>query len=260
VSNLRQQICNFLIHEETPVESILGQHSLDSVFLEIDSLLRTPEPKAIANTLCFVRDANLYKHPFRDAFQAHLASTKIWENLQGLLRAPDFGVRGSAIYTIGKLTNRDRAYLLSDAFHFYLENDPINLPKLLLELLWLTNEWNWDFVGRVAAAKHYLVRWSLCQVLDDSGNSAETLGRFLEILGKLKCDLHPLVAAEASLRFERVNVKLGPKLQKSEWRKEVKRIASLEPKVTFESAAMQFMRNRSDYCLDEFDRFVTGLA
>ena len=248
------------MHEETPVESILSHHTLEDVFQEIDSILRASEPKAVANTLGFVRDANLYRHPFRDAFQEYLTTSKIWENLQDLLQTPNFGVRSSAIYTIGKLTNRDRAYLLSDAFPFYLENDPINLPNLLLELLWLTNEWNWGFVGRVAADKHYLVRWSLCQMLDDSGNSTETQGRFLGILAQLKCDSHPLVAAEANLRFERVNVKLGPKLQKSEWRKEVKRISSLEPKVTFESAAMQFMHTRSDYCLDEFDRFIAGLA
>lgn len=248
------------MHEETPVESILGQYSLDEVFKEIDSILKTSEPEAIVRTLGFVRDANLYQHPFRDVFQEHLASSKIWDDLHDLLRAPDFSLRGNAIYTIGKLTNRDRAYLLSEAFPFYLENDPINLPRLLLELLWLTNEWNWGFVERVAASEHYLVRWSLCQLLDESGNSTETLSRFLGILAQLKCDSHPLVAAEANLRFERVNVKLAPKLQKAEWRKEVKRIASLEPKVVFESAAMQFMRNRSNYSLGDFEGFVTGLA
>ncbi len=151
--------------EETPVDSILSDQTLEKIFQEIDSILRTAEPEAIAHTLGFVRDANLYQHSFREAFREHLASSKIWETLQVLLRASNFSVRRSAIYTIGKLTNRDRAYLLSDAFPFYLENDPINLPHLLLELLWLTNEWNWRFVEEVAAAKHYLVRWSLCQVL-----------------------------------------------------------------------------------------------
>lgn len=248
------------MHEETPVESILANHSLEDVFEEVDSILRTPEPEAVAHTLGFIRDANLYQHPFRDAFRDHLATSKIWGRLPALLQASDFVVRRSAIYTIGKLTNRDRAYLLSDAFPFYLENDPINLPGLLLELLWLTNEWNWGFVEQVAAAGHYLVRWSLCSVLDVSGNSVETLNRFLGILTQLKCDSHPLVAAEANLRFERVNVKLGPKLPKPEWRKEVKRISSLQPVVTFESVAMQFMRDRSNYSVDEFDRFVAGLA
>ena len=100
---------------------------------------------------------------------------------------------------------------------------------------------------------------SLCQILDDSGNSTETLSRFLGILAQLKCDSHPMVAAEANLRFERVNVKRAPKLLKSEWRKEVKRIASLKPKVMFESAAMQFMRYQSNYSFDDFDKFVSGL-
>jgi hypothetical protein len=260
VSNLRQQLGEFLIHEETPVESILAHHPLENVFQEIESILRKSGPEAVARTLCFIRDANLYQHPFRDAFQEKLATSRIWEALRDLLHSSDFGVRNNAIYTIGKLTNRERAYLLVDAFPFYLENDPINLPKLLFELVWLTNEWNWTLVERIADAQHYLVRWSLCQVLDDSGGSTETLSRFLGILAKLKCDSHPFVAAEANLRFERVNVKLGPKLEKAEWRKEVKRISSLQPKITFESAAMQFMRNRSDYSLDDFDRFVTGLV
>lgn len=246
------------MHEETPVELIIGDHSLEHVFQEVDSILKTSEQESIVRALGFVRDANLYEHPFRDSFREKLVSSKIWETLQELLCSPDFSVRGSTVYTIGKLTNRERAYLLSDAFPFYLKNDPINLPKLLLELLWLTNKWNWEFVEQVAAAKHYLVRWSLCQLLDDSGDLAETRGRFLEILAQLKCDLHPMVAAEANFRFERVNVKLGPKLQKSEWRKEVKRIASLEPQIMFESTGMQFMRNRSNYSLDDFDRFVTS--
>ena len=257
MSELRQHLAGFLMHEGTPVDSILGHHTLEKVFQEIHSILSDGEPKSIVHTLGFIRDANLYGHPFRQAFQQCLAESKIWEALQHLLQAPDFGVRRSAIHTVGKLGNRDRAYLLSDAFPFYLENDPINIRRLLLELLWLTNDWNWGFVQRVAAADHYLVRWSLCQVLDDSGSSTEILRRFLGILAKLKLDVHPLVAAEASLRFERVHVKLGPRLERSEWRKEVQRIATLQPKVIFESAAMQFMRDRSDYCLDDFDRFIS---
>jgi hypothetical protein len=259
VNDLRQQLCDFLIHEETPVDSILALHSLEDVFQEIDSILKTAEPEAIIHTLGFVRDANLYQHSFRHGFHKYLASAKIWETFQELLGAPDFSVRRNTIYTIGKLTNRDRAYLLSDAFTFYLENDPINLPRLLRELLWLTNKWNWSFIEQVASANHYLKRWSLCQILDDTGDPTEAKRHFLDVLARLKSDSHPLVASEANLRFERVSVKLGPKLSKVEWRKEVKRISSLQPRMTFESVAMLFMCDRSDYAVDNFDRFVTGL-
>jgi len=257
---LRQQLCSFLMHEETPVDSILSVHSLEQVFLELDSILKNETPENIVYALGFIRDANLYKHPFREGFHEHLASAKIWETFRDLLKAPNFNVRRNTIYTIGKLTNRDRAYLLSDAFPFYLAKDPINLPRLLLEHLWLTNKWNWDLVERIASADHYLKRWSLCQILDDTGDNDETKKRFLDVLTQLKSDANSLVAAEANFRFERVKVKLAPKLTKAEWRKEVKRISSAEPRMTFEWTAMCFMENRSDYSLDEFDQFVTGNA
>ena len=248
------------MHEEAPVESILSGHSLEEVFNEIDSILRTAPPEAVTHTLTFVRDAQLYPHPFRDDFREYLAASNIWKTFQELLQAPNFSVRSSTIYTIGKLTNRDRAYLLSEAFPFYLATDPINLPRLLSELSWLTNEVNWSFIEEISASSHYLNRWSLCEVLDESGNSTETLNRFITILDRLKCDSHALIAAEAKFRFERISVKLGPKLPKAEWRKEVKRISSLEPRISFFFAANQFMRDRSDYSLDDFDRFVAGLV
>jgi hypothetical protein len=260
MSLLRQQICNFLVHEETPVDSILSGHTMEEVFGGIDSILAGSEPEAIIHTLGFVRDAALYRHPFHEAFQAHLGASTIWDRLQELLSAPNFGVRRNAIYTIGKLTHRNRAYLLIEAFPFFLERDPINLPRLLFELVWLTNEWNWDFLRRAAAATHDLQRWSLCSVIDDHGESNEVATQFLDILTPLRSDPHPRVAAEVLLRAERIKVKLQPKLSKPEWRKEVKRIAELKPGLTFESAAMQFMQAGIDYDFSEFDRFVSGTS
>jgi len=248
------------MHEETPVDSILSLHSFEEIFLEIDSILKSETPENVVHTLGFIRDANLYEHPFREGFREHLSSANLWESFQTLLKAPNFNVRGNAIYTVGKLTNRDRAYLLSDAFSFYLANDPLNLPRLLSEHLWLTNKWNWDWVERIASADHYLKRWSLCQVIDDDGSDEETKRCFMEVLPRLKSDANFFVASEAKFRFERVKVKLEPKLSKSEWRKEVKRIASLEPKMTFEWTAMRFMQNRLDYTLAEFDQFVKNSA
>jgi hypothetical protein len=248
------------MHEETPVDLILTGHSMENVFAEIESILEKSEPEAISHTLGFLRDASLIQHPFRDRFQKHLTASTVWDALQRLLTAPNFSVRANAIYTVGKLTNRNRAYILSEAFPFYFENDPINLPSLLGELAWLTNKWNWSFIQKMATAKHFLQRWSLCQVLDDGGNPTEIAKQFLEILAQLKADPHPLLAAEATLQFERIKIKLGPKLSKSEWRKEVERISSLEPRITFESAGMQFMRDKTDYTVAEFDSFVTGLV
>jgi hypothetical protein len=260
VSELRNQLREFLIHEETPVDSILANHALDVVFREIESLLVTETPDVIARVLTFVCDAGLYYHPFRIAFRTHLDSSCIWEIFRQLLRAPNCFVRGNVIYTIGKLTCRERSYLLSEAFPFFLEKEPINLARLMFELGWLTNEWNWDFLDQIAAADHYLCRWSLCEILDHDEGPTETMQRTVSILTRLKHDAHPVVAAEANFRLERINVKLRPKLPKPERRKEVKRIADLEPDLTFESVRMRFIQTREDYSLAEFHQFVEQLA
>ncbi len=260
MANLREQISGFLIHEETPVDAIIDGHSMEEVFATIQAVVAEADPESVMHALTFVRDAALYPHPHHDAFRAYLRHAPIWDHLKELLYAPNFHLRGSAIYTIGKLTHRDRAHLLIEAFPFYLEKDPINLPSVLLELVWLTNQWDWNFLQQTATARHYIARWSLCAVLDDRDSTPEIARHFLEILASLKRDPHPLVAAEASFRFERIQVKLGPKLPKPEWRTEVKRIAELKPRYTFESAAMQFMQGRNDYTLEEFDRFLDNLA
>jgi hypothetical protein len=243
------------MHEETPVDSILSPHSFEEVFAEIESILETESPENIPHALGFIRDANLYDHPFREGFRNYLATARTWEIFRDLLKAPNFLVRCNTIYTIGKITDRSRAYLLGDAFPYYLERDPINLPRLLCEHTWLTKKWNWDWLEQIAVADHYIKRWSLCEIPDHFGLD-EADRPFLEVFTQLKSDTNPLVAAEANFHFEQIKLELGPKLPKAEWRKEVKRINSLEPKVLFESTAMRFMQNRTDYNLEEFDRFV----
>lgn len=260
MSNLRKQLSEFLGHEVSPIESILTGHTLLDVLQEIDSIVRSAEQEAAVRALGFLRDACLYPHSSREAFRSCVESSEIWESLRGLLRVPDFVMRRNAVYTIGKLTFRERACLLVEVFPFYLESDPINLPDLLQECFWLTGDWNWGLVDQVANADHYLKRWSLCQMFDDSNLQADTSNRSIAILERLKGDSHPNVVAEAYFRFERISVKLRPKLLKAEWRKEAKRISDLKPRITFQFAAHRFMHDRTDYTLEEFDHHVAALV
>lgn len=262
VDNLRRQLGEFLAHEMTPVDRILGQHTMEHVFQEIETILRSTELEAIGHVLGFVRDASGYEHPFREAFREHLAHSPLWGTLRDLLRAPLVHVRKDAIYTIGKLCCKEQAYLLSDAFPFYFDRDPINLPGLLSELEWLTHVWRWDFIEQIAAAEHYLFRWGLCEVFGQWSSEPREADRWLATMGRLKCDPNLLVAAEATWLVERIMVKRRPKLPKPQWRQEVKRIKAMEPKLTFGMTTIQFMNARwlGDYTLDEFDRFVSGLA
>ncbi len=265
MSALRQQISQFSGHYETPANLVLRGHSFGKVFQEIDSILKSADPEAIGTAMGFVRDATLFEHPFRAGFRKHLKSAAIWETFSKLLLAPNLRIRSRTISTIGRLTVKDRADLLVDAFPYYLEKDPINLPSLLMEHWWLADAWNWNLIEQVVVANHYLPRWSLCEIIGHVSFPAGTINPFMDLFFRLKGDPHPLVAAEASWHFESLAVKVEPKLPKPEWRKEVKRIASLEPRVTFENTALRFQNSRAesgktDYTVDEFDRFVTGMG
>ena len=257
---LRQQIGEFLAHEITPVDAIIGEHSIAEVFEEIEAILTGNDSERVLHAQGFIRDASMYKHAARDAFRNYLSHSRIWDHFREFLIAPDFYLRRTTIYSIGKLCYKERAHLLVDEFPFFLQNDPLNLPRLLFELSWLTNAIRWDFFEQIKNARHFAQRWSLCVMLDDDGQPEEDMKRVLAFLQELKADSNSFVANEAAYRFERVKVKLGPKLPKKDWRKEVKRIAGLEPQILFEPISMRFMNERTDYTILEFEQFVLGLA
>lgn len=252
MSMLREQIRNFLMHEDMPVDEIIGSHSMEEVCVEVIAILLSGEPEPISHALVFLRDTATYQHRFSEAFHQHLQSSPIWETLRQLLRAPNTNVRHNAINTIGKLGHRERVSLLEDAFPYFLERDPINLPGLMFELGWLRSNHHGEFLERIARANHPLARWSLCEILQ-SLEGASDQGAVLELASLLSVDPHPHVAAQAAWACERIKIKLGPKLPKPEWRKEVKRIAALKPQLTYFYVTHRFMLDRSDYTLAEFD-------
>jgi hypothetical protein len=245
------------MHEETTVDSIFRTHGIEAVFSEIQSIFENPtEIEGVSHTLGFMRDASLYNHPFRDTFRARLGNSEIWPLFSKMLVAPNFWLRKGTIYTIAKLCFRERTSLLSDALPFYIESDVINLPYLLAERNWLGIHLDRALIEYLAKDPRFSVRWSLCTLVHHFETSETLAGHFLQMFENLKSDPQPLVSAEAAFRFERIKVKAGPKLPEPEWRKELKRITTLEPKATFERTAMAFMGGRSDYTIAEFEKYA----
>jgi hypothetical protein len=260
VNHLRQQLCEFICHESTPVDPIFQIHGVEPVVTEIQSILEdSKDDESISHTLGFIRDSGLFDHPFRENFRTQLERSQVWSLFSKMLIAPSFSIRTNTIYTIAKLYFTERASLLSDALPFYIEKDVINLPYLLAERTWLRVRLDWDLIEHLAKEPKFSTRWSLCLFLYHLESNEKLSGHLLKILEKLKSDPHRFVSAEANFRYERIKVKAGPKLAKPEWRKEVKRIAALEPKATFERIAMEFMRGRSDYTVAEFEKYAEGI-
>lgn len=261
MSTFREKISKFSFHEETPVEEVLGEHPMEEVFTELDLRLNGALPESeevIAATLFFLRDAALYEHPRKMEFRDFLSESVIWKTFEKLLKAPVFRVRAGIISTIGKVYQPDKANLLAEIFSHYLQHDPINASHLLAELGWLEGAFPKTFWEQMHASSHYLTRWSCCEfaVGKEEGEAGALV---LPVLLRLKNDVHPLLAAEAAYLYERVKIKQAAKLSKLEWRKEVERIEALTPKHTFGKTAREFMRDRVDYTVAEFDAHVSKL-
>jgi hypothetical protein len=257
---LQQRLAQFSFHEETPVQSVIGDCSVDEVFSEVIDILMDNDEKSILRALRFIRDASLYPHSYRDRVQEKLANSAVWKRLEELLHVPNVQIRSQTIYTVGKLSHRDRAHLLSEAFPFYLRSDPLNLPSLLLELHWLKTEWPWHLLECLAGARHYLQRWSLCSVSEHVHGDSATMDRFLGVFSPSATDSHALVAGEAKWQIERLKLARGPSLPKKQWRSEVRRVAQLQPRFTFDMLSARFMENRVEYNLAEVDGFLNGLS
>jgi len=261
MSTFREQLADSTPCSGTEVEAILENRSIPSVLQDLNLILNSEEITEILHALIFLRDAALYSHRLHEPFRKHLLASPIPETLRNLLQSPSRAVRRNSIYTIGKLTFREHASFLSDAFPFYLDHYPLEMPGLLSELAWLTGELNWEFVQQVASSENRCVRWSLCSALHSLGEREDRQVRSLHVLTSLTRDPYPFISAEARWLCERIKVKLGPKLPKPEWRREVKRISSLEPKVTFKRAVSQFLASNThpDYSMRDLNQFLSEL-
>ncbi len=205
--HLRKQLRQFCAHEITPVDQIIGHNSTSEVLQAANSNLQSARSAGIMNTLGFIRDAALYSHPLKNSFRRELAKSEIWHRLRELLYHKHSVVRSNTIYTIGKLTFRPKAKLLVEAFPHYLKTDPVNLAGLMSELRWLTGRWNWTLINQIAAAPHFLQRWSLCSASYDQTHSPSDRARFEALFQKLSNDSTSVLAAEAVFRCESLMVK-----------------------------------------------------
>jgi hypothetical protein len=95
--------------------------------------------------------------------------------------------------------------MLSNRFPVAMERDPILLPELVFEWLWLTRHRGlWSLLGRAASAPGYLTRWAVLEIAVSHGThgARRPSRRLLAFYERLVADEHPLVRAEAAWLLE----------------------------------------------------------
>lgn len=249
-----ERLRSFEIHEETPVDSIMGNIPMEIIHRELADLLREFESDQIHAFLRFVRDSVNYTHSRRDEFIEALSNSMVCASIESLLQVPVYHVRGGTVYTLGKIGARRGGEMLRDRFRWFLERDPLNLPGLVFELSWLEKTLDWGLVDEILVAPHFLQRWSLCEILDHelSNDDVGCAKSRLEILAR---DSSPRIADEARFLLKESEKPRPTELPVDFGTPEVE---SIHQPLLFHFAGNEFMRDRRDYVIEELERFIAS--
>jgi hypothetical protein len=231
----------------------------------IAEMVRGGDAREVNDALGFVRD--VVNNRMLPEFDEYIPKSPLSAALCDGIVSVHYSIRKGCLYTIGKIGLQEAMPSLVAAFERYLERDPLLLPDLMSELIWLSGgENHWEYLDRAAAAPLYLARWA---ALDEVGRHVQdnqpetTYGRRLErFYVALADDLHPFVRAEAEYLL--AELRLGWEAQsmaRGERRRRYRALRGTAPGLTFGAVTTHFLNylyleDQDDYTVDVMDAFA----
>ncbi|WP_434425026.1 hypothetical protein [Nannocystis pusilla] len=253
------EIARYFDHlgERAWIEQLVHTWGVPGVLRGISDLVMSGAPEPAHNALTLARDLGI-----RGTVDADMTSrvraempALLFPALRQGLHASAYSVRAGVVYTIGKLSFDDQAQLLRDAFEYFLERDPLLLPRIVHELFWLLPAPEWSYVERLASAAHRLIRWSTLAAVEpfSFGPGTDAFGQQRRTYERLSTDACEPLAAESRHR-------LAALLRGSEADADAAGSPPLvEPRLTFAGIEIGFTNQRpaaADYTIEELDAFV----
>jgi len=234
---------------DTPYLSrVVGGFETDRLIAEIVDLLHTEDVDKVHLTCLALRDLIMVCDDDHVAdFQRTYHGSAIVAELERIARDGKRGVRGDAIYTLGKTGCTGSIPILMDVFRSSIQSDPLVLPQVLFEICWLDRSRLEGLVDEMLAGPSFLTRWATLE-----GPGADIA------CGRLIHDPHDLVRAEAIFHLALIS---RPVLPKTEAKRKRKELDSYRPSVSFTDIRIMFDHwlregGRTDYSVDEVEMFV----
>jgi hypothetical protein len=239
----------------------------------------------VEQTCRFIRDLVLIapKHGIGSAFREAFRTSAIVPELERIVLAGGYFIRGSAIYTLGKTGCTGSLPTLGRAFHLLLEHDPLVLPELILEMGWLEGILVYEkssalvdamtasescatrgrdgcpLIDAMTASAFYTTRWAAIHILGEWGQSAS-----LNQIERLRSDEHVLVSKEAEYVYRRfLFEERSSRLSKPERKQQRKEVELYKPHASFFAMRLQFVRHlvtchQAAYSIEDLDRFIAA--
>lgn len=201
--------------------------------------------------------------PEVEKFNELYESSQVVRELESLVIDGDYWDRRQAVHALGKTYVKSSVSVLSRALEYWLERDPLFLPRVFFERSFLDVELGADFFERIINSKIYLTRWAALQILTEGAIPREVTTPYFE---QLKSDPHPLVSAAA--RYEG-RVVSAPTQGSSPEAIQAMLFANAEPPspdllafANIENWFTTFLRRKSqlDYTVNELEVFVAEIV
>jgi hypothetical protein len=235
----------------------------------LSSMLKTGEGPLIDDVCLVIRNcALLTADPGRAVFCAELVSSSVIQDLDANLFSDDHFTRCACVYALGKLCSRASLPALQTAFSTWRDRDPLLMPELVFEMVWLGGN-RWELLDQVIASPVYPTRWSAIGQLEGGigtvGDAEKYDPRNLPCLQRLRRDDNGFVRDEANHCFALLTADIPRGISRGERRRRTQALRAQEPSVTFAKCSIQFgnylsRSGQRSYQLDQLLKFIDHLA
>lgn len=249
--------------------TIVTSTSVRELSAVICELLRSQDFETFSITCLFLRDSILFcsQESACQDFLEYYPNSSIVKTLESFLFIENCFIRRQVIYTLGKTCSYSSTDAMSQAFHLIKNKDPLLLPRLIGEMVWLGAENVWNLVEEMTINQDYITRWAAIETLSQFVHNSQEQDEMVRIkykfLQQLRQDLNTFVRSEAEYEYLRLKFSIEantlPKAERKKKSKEI--IKNYKPALSFDNVKVKFenylyANDRDRYSLKELEAFI----
>lgn len=246
---------------------LLAENGVGALCAALSTLLHADDEEAVRDACLVIRDGVMMaRHPRREEFWVRLTESGIIARLEALLFADSSNMRDTAAYTLGKIGSRASLPALVDALTVYRDTDPLLVPRLISEGIWLGAN-QWPLLAQALESPVYMTRWGILDILgalypERKKRDERRRVRYLETL---RHDTQSLVRQEATYYVQAAALEPLRDRSAEEQRHGQEELSALEPPFTYMTCSIRFSNylhqaGRTSYTVRELEDFIDHLV
>ncbi|MBX9667734.1 MAG: HEAT repeat domain-containing protein [Candidatus Obscuribacterales bacterium] len=268
MSLVRTSILSYVDHidDQDYLFDIVTKSDFNTLVESLTSLLQDKDEDIVGRACLFFRDLILFssKSKVETDFVEKLKSSAVVPQLERLLDSENWFIRNHAIFALGKIISTASVPKLHRAFKDLRDRDPLSLPALMFEILWIEKNSglrrSWSLIDKCIDSPKFATRWATLGFIpfeESDRTSRETQDNWF---AALRCDNHPLVKEEAEYKYQMYSLQRSH-LTGPERRKQTRTLREQEPAITFAVLSRSFLNQMSkkhvySYSLPDLEQYI----